>query len=415
MNKKTHTPLYLPLKALLLVLAISFPALADSTQEKCGLDSAIDSSAIALNPLADDRSDPKEAALLRPDGTPHQKYEVVYRHSLHNRTGEPLRKVRVYLTVPPESAYQHISSFRVEKFETAASTSNRTDEYGNRLKRVEIVEVPAHGKATVGFSCLVTLADPPRFDLEKLRGADLDDIPEGIRERFTRDHPIFGLESKEVGSRAKKLLREHPDPADRVRAIHDLIASTFRYESSGGWDPAPGVLARKNGSCSEFTYAFCALCRATGIPTRMVGASIFSPKAKSPFRDATWHRWAEVYLPGSRWIPVDVTLDRRKPPKHTYLGSHCGRTLIVSHKGDRSTQLGLSYISSDSGGARRTRERVFVWSVGTMELVEEARKQVGTGRWRATKRKLARLIETCPNTIGALRAQELLDDQKKDD
>ena len=46
------------------------------------------------------------------------------------------------------------------------------------------------------------------------------------------------------------------------------------YERSGGWNTAPIVLERGNGSCSEYTFVFISMCRAAGVPARYVGSVV---------------------------------------------------------------------------------------------------------------------------------------------
>ena len=47
---------------------------------------------------------------------------------------------------------------------------------------------------------------------------------------------------------------------------------------------------------------FSALCRSLGIPARSAGGYQLAPGLAGP------HFWAEFYLPGYDWIPVDVTI-----------------------------------------------------------------------------------------------------------
>jgi transglutaminase-like putative cysteine protease len=49
-----------------------------------------------------------------------------------------------------------------------------------------------------------------------------------------------------------------------------------------------------------------ALCRAAGIPARVVWGSIYTPEKGGSFGH---HAWNEVYMGGAGWIPVDVTLN----------------------------------------------------------------------------------------------------------
>ncbi|HPF39784.1 MAG TPA: transglutaminase domain-containing protein [Phycisphaerae bacterium] len=341
------------------------------------------------------------------------RYEVAYHHVLRNRSRDTLRDVRVYLTVPSNDDYQTIEGFRVEAFGRPVHISNRHDEYGNTLKRVAIPEIKPGEEARVGFTCEVTLRTPKQADVSGASKGSYDDVDPDLIAHYTRDHRIFGLQTPIIRETADRLLKGHPDPTERAVAIHHLIADTFKYQGGDGWDTAPVVLERRSGSCSEFSHVFCALCRATGIPTRMAGSSIVPAKRRLPFVDRGWHRWPEAYLPGQGWVSFDPTLDRgRKKP--LFVGTHHGRTLIVTRKGDRSTQLGLSYISSNSHDGPLKRSRYFVWTQGTMERLEKAKEMIASGDKRKARKRLERLVDGYGDTRAGIEAAALLRTLEKD-
>ncbi len=352
-----------------------------------------------------------QATPAAPTRTPQAQrveYEVVYHHLIRNKTDAELKEVVVYLPVPWDDEYQQVSDFRVER-DRPVRISNRTDEFGNRIKRVAIANVPPKGEVEVGFSCVVALGPPAKVDLTSTTPTgDLGSIPQDLRDRYTRDHRIFGLETPAIRAAAAELLTKHPEPAARARAVHDFVASTVRYESGGGWDAAPEVLARRTGSCSEFTYLFCALCRATGIPTRFVGASIFPAKSSAPFQDHGHHRWAQAYLLGRGWVDFDPTLDAGKKPKQNFVGTHHGRTLVVTRTGDKSLQLGLSYLGGNTDTDKTSRSMWFTWSQGTREQLAHARAAIEAGDPVKGQALLRALVEKQPGTRAAREAAELL-------
>lgn len=341
-----------------------------------------------------------------------ERYEVAYHHVLHNGSPGVLRNVKVYLTVPADDDYQTIEGFRIETFGKPFHISNRRDEYGNALKRVVIPEIKPGEHVRVGFTCEALLRPPKQANLlKKTKGSYEDTNPELIA-HYTRDHGIFGLESQIIRETADRLLKQYPDPAARAVAIHHLIADTFTYQSGDGWDAAPVVLERRSGSCSEFTHVFCALCRATGIPTRMCGASIVPANRRLPFADRGWHRWPEAYLPDQGWVSFDPTLDRGRA-RPLFVGTHHGRTLIVTRKGDRSLQLGLSYLSSNSNDGPLKRSRYFVWSQGTMARLEKAKAMIASGDARKAKKRLERLVKGYGDTRAGIEAAALLRQMKE--
>lgn len=291
------------------------------------------------------------------------EYEITYHHLIRNKTDQDLKEVIVYLPVPPSDAYQQISDFHID-CDRPVQISNRTDEFGNKIKRIAVAPLKAKEELDVRFICVASLGPPVKADLQARPAPTptLEDIPQEIRDRYTRNHNVLGLETPAIKEHAAALLKSHPDPRARAKAIHDFVASTIKYKAGGGWDPAPEVLARKSGSCSEFTYLFCALCRATGIPTRFIGASIFPVKSQAPFQDHGHHRWAQAFLPGVGWVDYDPTLDAGAPAKQGFVGTHHARTLVVTRSGDKSLQLGLSYLGSNSENDKTTRSMWFTWT-----------------------------------------------------
>ena len=63
---------------------------------------------------------------------------------------------------------------------------------------------------------------------------------------------------------------------------------------------------RGEGECRAWSTLFTGLCRAAGVPARHFwGMVIILPDEKNPKGAIRSHVWAEVYLTGAGWIPVD--------------------------------------------------------------------------------------------------------------
>ena len=85
---------------------------------------------------------------------------------------------------------------------------------------------------------------------------------------------------------------------DYLTALTSLTAETSQTAS---W-----VLENKIGVCDEISTLFISLCRSVGIPTRFVSGISYTNVGDAP---ETWgpHGWAEVYFPGTGWVPFDAT------------------------------------------------------------------------------------------------------------
>jgi transglutaminase-like putative cysteine protease len=261
----------------------------------------------------------------------------------------------------------------------------------------------------VGFSCEAVLHSVERVELHRDEVGTLSDIPPEVRSTYTADvKSIYDLNDPGIQRAARRFARQHPNLVERVLAIHDFVAGEFIYLRSGGWDTAPQVLRRKSGSCSEFTFLFCALCRATGLPTRLVGGSWCRGAVSPTYHDTLCHRWAEVYLPLYGWVPFDVTADRGKPPKRKYAGAHRSDVLILSKLGGGGP-LGAQYVGANSHYEQLTRQRSFTWSRGAREAYAKADQSYRRKEYQAALKAFAQIVERFGGTKWAKLAEARLD------
>lgn len=122
------------------------------------------------------------------------------------------------------------------------------------------------------------------------RHREQDRIPLFIDQRIIRlSNAIVGRE-KNPYYQAKKIYAWLMKKDINVGLVH---GDTVR-------DPLQYLLRKRVGHCGMVSAFFVALCRAQGIPSRLVnGCLLFLSRAGN-------HAWAEFYLSGYGWIPVDV-------------------------------------------------------------------------------------------------------------
>jgi len=137
------------------------------------------------------------------------------------------------------------------------------------------------------------------------------------RSLYLRDAVAFGLADPVVQNAAKKAGEDKADPLSHLDAIFEHVMEKMTYERDGKWQPAPEALASGKGSCSEFTYAFIAMCRASGIPARYVGG--VAGRAGVPFHiDTVFHRYPQAFLDGVGWVDFDPTRNKRAKDRRLY-------------------------------------------------------------------------------------------------
>jgi transglutaminase-like putative cysteine protease len=93
----------------------------------------------------------------------------------------------------------------------------------------------------------------------------------------------------------------------KAKAIYDWICENmYRDPKTIGCGPGNVclLLEQPGGKCTDIHSVFVALCRAAGVPAREVFGIRQGKKNGQDI--TTWqHCWAEFYLPGYDWVPVD--------------------------------------------------------------------------------------------------------------
>ncbi len=92
-----------------------------------------------------------------------------------------------------------------------------------------------------------------------------------------------------------------------VSQIYSFVLDRMQY---AGYDPsdvgAAAALAGGSGDCTEYSDLFAALCRAKGIPARVIEG--YATDA-GPDDLRFGHNWAEAYLDDFGWVPFDPIYD----------------------------------------------------------------------------------------------------------
>ncbi len=162
-------------------------------------------------------------------------------------------------------------------------------------------------------------------------------------QNFLKDADKYQIHSQIIQQITKECCSYINDPVEKIRAILSTITNRLHYELSGGWNPAPMVLMRGSGSCSEYTFSLISLARASNLPSRYVGSIVF--RGTGSGYDDVFHRWAEVYLPGYGWVPVDANKADSDSPAEaaTGFGELGNNVLITSWSAGPSPQLDWDY------------------------------------------------------------------------
>ncbi len=264
---------------------------------------------------------------------------VEYLWGLYNYGPGAVRPLTVTLALPQNLPQQTLLS---EPRFSARPTRLETDRWGQRCAVFEFEGVSAGQRQTIDYHVTARVS-AIRYVIFPDRCGTLPDIPAEIREKYTADGSRYRLDSAFVRETVRAVVGDESNPYWIARRIFNHIIETLEYEMVGGWDVPEVVLKRGTGSCSEYTFAFIALCRAAGLPARYQGGVVV--RGDDVSIDEAHHRWAEVYLPNYGWVPIDANAgDKDLPAEQARaFGGLPNRFLITTQGGGDSDHLAWDY------------------------------------------------------------------------
>ena len=176
----------------------------------------------------------------------------------------------------------------------------------------------------------------------------LDEIPADIKSKFLENNEKYQIGHPTIQDAVDEAVGDEENPYRIMRNIFNYLIDNMYYEMVGGWNTAPAVLERGNGSCSEYSFVYISMCRAAGLPARYVGSVVV--RGDDASLDDVFHRWVEVYLPNYGWIPIDPSGGDNKWSRDqaNYIGHLQNRFLITTQSGGGSETMEWTYNSNES-------------------------------------------------------------------
>jgi len=111
---------------------------------------------------------------------------------------------------------------------------------------------------------------------------------------------------KEVIDLARRAVGDTQDAAEAAKKIEAFVGEYVENRSlSVGYASAAEVAASRQGDCSEFAVLTAAMCRAVGIPSRVVVGVAYVDEFAG-HQGFGGHAWAQAYV-GDKWIGLDAS------------------------------------------------------------------------------------------------------------
>ncbi len=112
---------------------------------------------------------------------------------------------------------------------------------------------------------------------------------------------------------AEGIVKNKMSLLQKARAVYDWVIENTRRDPNVrgcGLGIVEVTLAKRSGKCADLSSVYVALARNIGVPAREVFGLRLGRKNEENITNG-YHCWAEFYLPGTGWVPVDPS-DVRK-------------------------------------------------------------------------------------------------------
>lgn len=237
-------------------------------------------------------------------------------------TANPSGPVRLWIPLPQPDGYQDLSALRIDS--PVRYSQGHDPEYKDSFAEFK----PTPQQAAAGFDVTlhftatrhehkVSLNDPAK-------NVSAASAPHPLLHRYLEPDKLVPLDGT-IAELAKEHTAGDTTQLEKARHIYEFVVSTMRYDKTGqGWGRGDAVWActSKRGNCTDFHSLFIGMMRASGIPARFeIGFPL--PEGKTEGDIPGYHCWAEFYLTGTGWVPIDASEAWKNPAKHDYFfGAH---------------------------------------------------------------------------------------------
>lgn len=164
----------------------------------------------------------------------------------------------------------------------------------------------------------------------KHRNADSSnpDLARYLKER--EPHCLFTTKVREL---ADSIVGDETRPYFQARKMFEAMRQLYPWASAreyGTIENIPDyVIGQKHGDCGQIALLYIAMCRYKGIPARWQSGFMLHPGYEN------LHDWAEIYIEGMGWIPVDPSFGVREwgttdEERYFYFGGMDAFRLVIN-------------------------------------------------------------------------------------
>jgi transglutaminase-like putative cysteine protease len=211
-------------------------------------------------------------------------------------------ELRVWIPMPYEESSQGASVAKISGLEHWKMYFE--PEYRNRYAYTTISETALEHGAEIKATFHVQRFEH-RASLEE--GNNVPGAPMSVTMRLMQPDRLAPVDG-EIAAIAQHIAGDSTLQTDKARKVYDYVIANVKYDGGVGELSAGDALKAlhaRTGDSAEFASLFVALARSAGVRARFEAGFVLPADAHSGAL-TNEHAWAQVYVPGTGWVPVDA-------------------------------------------------------------------------------------------------------------
>lgn len=166
---------------------------------------------------------------------------------------------------------------------------------------------PEAGKATIFTVKYEFTSQGEWIDFERIEETNLNDFPADLSEYTTERKPHIQF-SETLKSLTEEVTKDANGTKEIAKSIYLYIVENYPWASALEYSTIKNipeyVIENKKGDCGQVALLLIAMLRYKDIPVRWQSGWMMHPG------EVNLHDWAEYYVEGAGWIPIDVSFGR---------------------------------------------------------------------------------------------------------
>jgi transglutaminase-like putative cysteine protease len=131
-----------------------------------------------------------------------------------------------------------------------------------------------------------------------------------VKQIYTQATSLIPSKDPVISAQAAAIVGREQNPYTKARQLYRWLLSEITIQEEPLNGGAPEALAEKKADSYMAVLLFCALARAAGIPTLPVSGVL-----AGPYPVTRNHYWAEFWIEGLGWVPLDPALGAGAAPE----------------------------------------------------------------------------------------------------